>query len=107
MGKRVLVRGARQLLTLGGPSGPRRGEALNKLGVIEDGAVLITDGVISEVGMSRRIENLAEARSAIEISASGKVVMPGFVDSHTHLFAGVLQHKDPTSAPATASARAV
>jgi imidazolonepropionase len=87
MGRTVLIRGARQLLTLHGPSGPRRGESMRQLGVIEDGAILITDGIISNVGPSRRIENLAGARSAEEISASGRVVMPGFVDCHTHLIA--------------------
>ena len=38
-----------------------------------------------EVGPSRRLENLAQARHAIEINAAGRVVMPGFVDAHTHL----------------------
>ena len=38
-----------------------------------------------EVGPSRRVENLAEARDAIEVNAAGRVVMPGFVDAHTHL----------------------
>ncbi len=38
-----------------------------------------------EVGPTRRVENLAEARKAVEINAAGRVVMPGFVDSHTHL----------------------
>ena len=38
-----------------------------------------------EAGPTRRVENLAQARTAIEISAAGRVVMPGFVDSHTHL----------------------
>ena len=38
-----------------------------------------------EVGPTRRVENLALARRAIEVSADGRVVMPGFVDSHTHL----------------------
>lgn len=85
MKRSVLVRGARQLLTLHGPSGPRRGEALRSVGLIEDGSVLIVDGVISHVGPTRRVENLADARSAEEINASGRVVMPGFVDSHTHL----------------------
>jgi imidazolonepropionase len=87
MARSVLVRGARQLLTLHGPNGPRRAESMRQLGIIEDGALLITDGVISNVGPTRRIENLAAARSAEEINASGKVVMPGFVDSHTHLIA--------------------
>lgn len=84
----ILVRGARQLLTLRGPSGPRRGYAMNELAVIQDGAVLIRDGVIVSVGPSRRVENLAEARQAAEIDATGRVVMPGFVDSHTHLVCG-------------------
>ena len=67
---------------------PRRGAALRELGIISDGAVLIRDGVIREVGPSRRVEALAEARHADEIDASGRVVMPGFVDSHTHLVGG-------------------
>jgi imidazolonepropionase len=53
--------------------------------VIQDGAILIRDGILVEVGPSRRVENLAQARGAIEINAAGRVVMPGFVDSHTHL----------------------
>ena len=83
----LLVRGARQLLTLRGGSGPRRGLALRDLGLIQDGAVLIRDGVIVSVGPSRRVENLAQARAAREINAAGRVVLPGFVDSHTHLVA--------------------
>ena len=88
MRKLTLVRGARQLLTLRGASGPRRGADLQNLGLIQDGAVLIADGRIVEVGPSRRIENLALARQADELDATGRVVMPGFVDSHTHLVAG-------------------
>jgi imidazolonepropionase len=84
----TLIHSARQVLTLRGPSGPRRGPDLNQLHVIEDGAVLIRDGLIREVGPTRRLENLAEARSATEISAAGRVVMPGFVDCHTHLLSG-------------------
>lgn len=87
MGRTVLIRGARQLLTLRGPNAPRRGEAMRQLGVIEDGAILISDGIITNVGPSRRLENLAEARSAEEINAAGRVVMPGFIDCHTHLIA--------------------
>ncbi|HLJ14575.1 MAG TPA: imidazolonepropionase [Bryobacteraceae bacterium] len=85
----ILVRGARQLLTLRGPSGPRRGAALNNLGITEDGAVLIVNGVIVELGLTRRVENLTLARNAREIDAHGRVVMPGFVDSHTHLISGL------------------
>jgi len=63
-----------------GPSGPRRGTALNELNVVEDGALLIHNGVIRESGPSRRVENLAAARKAREIDARGRIVMPAFVD---------------------------
>ena len=73
------------MLTLRGSRGARRGAALNDLGIIQDGALLIRDGILQEVGPSRRVENLQAARGAMEINAAGRVVMPGFVDSHTHL----------------------
>jgi imidazolonepropionase len=76
----ILIRGARQLLTLRGASGPRRGSAMSDLNIIPDGSVLIRGGIIEEVGTTRRIENLAPARKAREIDAVGKVVMPAFVD---------------------------
>jgi imidazolonepropionase len=83
-----------------GTRGPRCGASLNELNVIQDGAVLIRDGILVEVGPSRRVENLAQARGAIEINAAGRVVMPGFVDAHTHLAfppAGI-HATDPASA---------
>ncbi len=88
MRKTLLVRGARQLVTLRGPSGPRRGPALRDLSIIEDGALLIAGGVITNVGPTRRVENLAEARSAEVIDATGRVVMPGLVDCYAHLVSG-------------------
>lgn len=90
------------MLTLRGPKGPRRGPALADLGIIADGAVLIRDGVIVEVGPTRRIENLAAARGALEIAAHGRVVMPGFVDSHTHL---LYPPRGPRAADAAGAAR--
>lgn len=88
MGRLMLVRGARQLLTLRGSHGPRRGRELRDPGLIQDGSVLVIDGRIDQVGPTRRVENLAAARGAVEIDATGRVVMPGFVDSHTHLVSG-------------------
>jgi len=73
------------LLTLRGPREARRGPDLNELNPIVDGSVLIRDGLIVEVGPSRRLENLAQARDALVIEAAGRIVMPGMVDSHTHL----------------------
>ncbi len=82
------------MLTLRGPSQARRGADLRNLGIIQDGAVLIVDGLIREVGPTRRLENLAEARNAEEIDAAGRVVLPGFVDSHTHLVSGPARVQD-------------
>ncbi len=71
---------ARQLLTIAGPDQPRRGGALRDLGMIEDGAVSIRDGKIVWTG---RTDQLRE-KSENTYDASGKIVLPGFVDSHTH-----------------------
>jgi imidazolonepropionase len=60
--------------------------------VIPDGAVLIRDGVIEDVGPGRRVENLAAARGADVIDATGRVVMPAFVDIETSLV-----HDHPSS----------
>ena len=80
----LLITGASQLLTLRGRV-PRRGKFLSDIGVIRDGALLIRDGVIAAVGTRLEIESLAEARSAEKFDVGGRVVLPGFVDSHTHL----------------------
>ena len=84
MSNTILLRGARQLLSLRGPAGPRRGDAVRDLAIIEDGSLLIRDAKIIHVGSTRRIENLKEAREAAEIPAHGRVVMPGFADPGLH-----------------------
>lgn len=61
---------------------------MRDLHIIEDGAVLMRDGVITQVGPTRRLERLTEARTAEVIDASGRVVMPAFVDCFTQLLAG-------------------
>lgn len=81
----ILLRGAKQLLTLHGPAGARRGAALEDLAAIEDGSVLIHEGKIAHVGMTRRIENLKDAREALDIAVHGRVVMPGFCDPGLNL----------------------
>lgn len=84
----ILIRGARQLLTLHGAVGPRRGRSMNDLAIIEDGSVLIRNSEIAAVGPTRRLENLKEARNAAVIPATGRVVLPGFVDARLHLIPG-------------------
>jgi imidazolonepropionase len=88
---RLLIRGARQLVTAAAGPGPRRRSALQELRVIEDCAVLIENGVICEVGPSRRVERLLAARAAESIDASGRVVMPAFIDPLTQLLCGPLR----------------
>ena len=80
-----------QLLTLRSPSrapSPRRGRELKELGIIKDAAVLCLGGKIVSVGKTKdalRDPWLKKNRSKLtEIDCAGKVVVPGFVDSHTH-----------------------
>jgi imidazolonepropionase len=76
-----------QLVTLAGPLRPRVGAEMSDLGIIRDGGMLIVDGRIEAIGTSDQIEK--KARDAEAINVGGRVVLPGFVDAHTHLvFAG-------------------
>ena len=77
----LLIHSAAQLLTLAG--GPQRGTRLGELGLIEQGAVAVRDGQIVAVGTTEALR--AAMRPRREIDASGRVVLPGFVDPHTHL----------------------
>jgi imidazolonepropionase len=79
-----LITGCSELLTLRG-SVPRRGRALAELGLIRDGAILTHGDRIAAIGPRRRIERLKSARRAEKLDFGGRVVLPGFVDSHTHL----------------------
>jgi imidazolonepropionase len=80
----LLITGASQLLTLRG-RGPRRGSSLSNLGIVKDGALLLREGVIAAVGTRTQVEALPEARAAEKLDLGGRVALPGFVDSHTHL----------------------
>lgn len=92
MSRAILIRGARQLLTLSGESGPRSGPAARDLRIINDGALLILDGKIAEAGPSRRLERLNAAKYADHIDADGRVVMPGFIDCCVSLLCGSPRH---------------
>ena len=88
MANPLLITGASQLLTLRG-RGPRRGNALSNLGIVKDGALLLRDGVIAAAGSRAKVEALPEARAAEKLDVGGRVVLPGFIDSHTHLIHAV------------------
>jgi imidazolonepropionase len=89
--KALLLVNAGQLLTLraaSAESGPRCGSDLKELGILKDGAVLCLGGKIVSVGRTKdalRDPWLKKNRKNVtEIDCAGKVVLPGFVDSHTH-----------------------
>jgi len=77
----MLIHSATQVLTLQG--GPQRGTQLGALGIIEDGAVLIREDRIVEVGTTAELRAAQPEEPGLD--ASGCVVMPGFVDPHTHV----------------------
>lgn len=64
---------------------PRTGAAAGDVGAIEDGWVAARDGVIVGTGRGRTWEHLEAAPGARTVDAAGALVMPGFVDAHTHL----------------------
>ncbi len=77
----MIIHSASQLITLIG--GPQRGNQLGKLGIIKNGAVLIQGEKIIRTGTTKDL--LADYPNEPRYDAQYKVVMPGFVDPHTHL----------------------
>lgn len=79
----LLIYDAAEVLTLASPGGPKRGAAMKDLGIIPNGAVAIRDGRVLDVGPSEELRS--QVRAARTVFAGGHLVMPGFVDPHTHL----------------------
>lgn len=77
-----------QLVTLAGEARPRAGPEMRSLGLIRNGALLVRDGRIEKAGPRREVEAALEPGTEV-VDAGGRVVLPGFVDAHTHpVFAG-------------------
>ncbi len=90
----LLILNASEMLTLRGPRRARAKGEMAELGAIRDGAVAVSDGVIVGVGRTKTVLKEHGSAGAERLDASGKVVMPGFVDPHTHLvFAGSREHE--------------
>ena len=80
-----------QVVTMAGARRARRGAAeMCEVGIIEDGALLIADGVVEQVGTTDELRaSLAKEKNMAVLDAQGCLVTPGFVDAHTHIaFAG-------------------
>jgi imidazolonepropionase len=85
--KSVAILHASQLVTLAGPNRPRVGAEISDLAIIRGGGMLIRDGKIEIIGSSDEIEKNVGGAEVVDLA--GRVVLPGFVDAHTHLvFAG-------------------
>ena len=84
----LIIEHAKQLITAKGHrTRPAIGTEMEDLGMIEDGAVAVSNGKIMAAGKSNEVLN--DYNAAERIDATGRVVIPGFVDAHTHLvFAG-------------------
>src|SRR5207247_8851304 len=89
----LLVVHASERLTFGGTPGPRTREAASELGLVEDGAVYTEGDRIVDIGPTSEVLS-RHPRASEQLDATGKVVMPGFVDPHTPpVFAGSREHE--------------
>jgi imidazolonepropionase len=84
----MLIVHASELLTLRGANRARTRGEMSDLGIVSDGAVAVSDGVIREVGPTAELLERHRAPGVDIVDATDKVVMPGFVDPHTHLVFG-------------------
>lgn len=83
----LIIYNAGQLITCASDGKVKKGKEMQNLGIIENGAIAVRGNLIAAVGKSQEI--LAEYESDNVLDANGKVVMPAFVDPHTHIvFAG-------------------
>ena len=81
------IRHAAELVTCKGPA-PKKGKDMADIGLIYDGGVLIHDDKIFAVGTTEELDQMINMDEYEVIDASGKTVLPGFVDSHTHYIFG-------------------
>lgn len=81
--KTLAVVNCSQLVTLAGPARPRVGPELRELAIIPNGGMFVRDGVIESVGSRDDVELLIDSDTEV-VDALGKIVLPGFVDAHTH-----------------------
>ena len=92
MNGNLIIKNASEVVTCSGFTA-KKGKEMSELGIIADGAVVIEQGKITRVGTTAKV--MTEFKAAGKdlsgfdtINASGKAVLPGFVDSHTHLVFG-------------------
>lgn len=82
----IIIKNAAQVVTCSGFEG-KRGAEMSNLHVIENGTVIVTDGIISHV-LKKGEAIPIDVSGYKEIDATGKALLPGFVDPHTHFVFG-------------------
>ncbi|NLM43835.1 MAG: imidazolonepropionase [Clostridiales bacterium] len=87
MKNNIMIKNAAELVTCSGFKA-KQGKDMSELHIIEDGAVVIEEGIIKAVGKTEEILEKYDERDFQVIDASNKAVLPGFVDSHTHFVFG-------------------
>jgi len=87
MKNNIMIKNAAELVTCSGFKA-KQGKDMSELHIIEDGAVVIEEGIIKAVGKTEEILEKYDERDFQVIDASNKAVLPGFVDSHTHFVIG-------------------
>jgi len=85
----LFIQNISQLVTVAGASQrPKTLHSMDEIGIIKDGAVVIRDGNFVDIGTTKRLKKKYHSKDEKIIDAAGKVVLPGFVDSHTHAIFG-------------------
>ncbi len=83
---RLIIKNASELVTCKG--GPKHGKNMSEIGRIHDGCVVVEGGIITDVGTTDEVLSKYSTDDCKVIDASGRAVLPGFIDSHTHLIFG-------------------
>ncbi|WP_393971194.1 imidazolonepropionase [Oxyplasma meridianum] len=93
--KDTLILNASEILTMEGSGWePLKSEKMKRLKVMENSAILIREGIIREIMTSEKAEKYMKGNSIHAVDAKGNVVMPGLVDSHTHIvYAGTREEE--------------
>jgi len=86
--KGLLIKNITELVTCSGFEAKKGKEAMNDIGLINNGAIVVENGIIVHVGTTHDVLNDIDESNYEVIDATGKTVTPGFVDSHTHFVFG-------------------
>jgi imidazolonepropionase len=84
---KLIIKNASELVTCRG-KGPKHGKSMSDIGIIHNGCVVIENGLIADVGTTDEMLKKYDLDKYTVIDAANKAVLPGFIDSHTHLIFG-------------------